>query len=200
MARRAAPTNRSDEERLRHFVHVVERCVDRRAVQQGTIRASVKIRAGEGQGIEVESDHGDAEDVRSLLVEFRKLLADNDDASFYGICNVLYRRVVDEEMRECVRSNREAWQTIFRGQVSLVKGDRKIAGRALIDVWLNGVVFHSDPADAAFYGSLDPISLALFQQEVNSMVMEGLRVAHVQRNLINAVLARELLGEAAPED
>ena len=75
---------RDDEERLLHFVATVDRCISRRAVQERTLRARFSIRSTIGEPVDVEADHGDEEDVRSLMLEFRKLLAKDNDAHFFG--------------------------------------------------------------------------------------------------------------------
>jgi hypothetical protein len=150
-----------------------------------------------GEELHIDADHGDPEDLRSLMLEFRKFVSQRDDAHFYSICGIIERRVTDPVTIGYSRTNRIGWHDTMTGagdgRLQLQHGKRKVSGVDLLNVWMNGVLFHSDPDDEALYESLEPMGRAWFQQEVNRMVIEGLRVVHAQRNVINDVLARGLL-------
>ena len=194
MARRGAATpRRDDEDRLLHYVATVDRCISRRAVQERTLRARFSIRSTIGEPVEVEADHGDEEDVRSLMLEFRKLLAKDDDAHFFGICNLVERRVDDSEMLTYTRSNRDNWKVALSGAINFEHNGRSLRGESLMDAWINGVLFHSDPAMAAVFEALPHMLSAMMYQDINSMIIECLRAAHAQRNVVNEILENGLL-------
>lgn len=202
MARRSSHTRRSPEDRLRHFAAVVERCFERRAVVDQTLRAQLRITATvEQPAIELHTDHGDPEDVRSFATEFRKLLLNDDDANFFGICKLIEQHSADEEMRGYSRSNREKWSRLMAGAggVNLVLNHRPAKrGRELLDVWLNGEVFHSDPEAAAYLaelqrGEFGPMNRALPVQEVQSTLITGLKIAAAQGRVVMHLLDNRLL-------
>lgn len=202
MARRSSHQRRSPEDRLRHFAAVVERCFERRAVVDQTLRARLRITATvEQPAVELQTDHGDQEDVRSFAAEFRKLLLNDDDANFNAICNLIEQRSTDDEMRGYSRSNREQWSQLMAGAggIKLVVNQRPAKrGRELLDVWLNGEVFHSDPEAAAYLteverGEVGPMARALLVQEVQSTLITGLKIAAAQRRVVMHLLDNQLL-------
>lgn len=185
VARRKRDDKRSDERSLLHFVEVIEACVARRAIAERTLKANLKIRFTPDGAPEVDADHGDAEDLRSLMMDFRKLLAAESDAEFLGICNIIERRVIDPELIEANRVNRTAWKKALRGDISFMYNDRHLAAVDFLNVWMNGVLFHSDPTEAQLHRDIGviPVSGALFQQVVNSTIIDCLRVALAERNV-----------------
>lgn len=193
MVARASEPRRSDEERLRHFVAVVAACIGRPAVQQRTLKANLKLVGSEQGELITELDLGDEEHVRSLMLDFRKLIAAKDDAFFYSICKVLERRLPDGEELRCARLHRAAWKEALGGRLHIVHNHRTVGGGSALDVWINGVLFHNDVADAEWYEGLDTVTEALFQHQVRSTLIDCLRVAHVQRNLVKHVLDDGLL-------
>jgi hypothetical protein len=195
MARRSTPSRRTDVERLRHFVNVVDRCVERRAIRGGTLRASFGFSSGVDQPTDVRADLGDPEDVRSFAAEFRKLALQNDDAHFLSICNLVERQKVPHDMREANRSNRTSWQSMMAGagSVNMVVNGRSAQGEELLNLWLNGEVFHSDPEaeryiEAVSRGPMAPITRPMFEQAVNSMLITGIQIAWAQRNVVEHIL------------
>jgi hypothetical protein len=184
---------RSPEERLRHFVAVVEHCIGRRAIQEGTLKATFKLETAQGKSMELTTDFGDEEDVRSLLLDFRKLIAPKDDAHFTSICNIiemLDNPCVDDDLLEYNRTNRASWKQALAGQLRFVYNGRTLGGEDFLGTLINGLWFHSDRAEETFYRSLDPVSQALLRQEAYAAIYHCLRVANAQRNVINDLFAR----------
>ena len=145
------------------------------------------------QGVRVQAYLGDEDHVRSLMLDFRKLWSNDDDAHFYSICNIMQRRLTDPELIDSQKANRESWNRMLSGKttghVNFVRDGRTVAGNGVLDVWINGVLFHNDPDDQAFFDCLDSDTQLLFRQQVNAMVMTMLRIAHAQRNLVAGVLS-----------
>lgn len=190
---------RTPEERLQHFVATVERCGRTRAVQQGTIASSFTIHSQRDEPVNVHSDLGDEDDVRSLMLEFRKFVSDKDDAHFESICNIVYRSVEDSEVRAWVNTNRATWTQVFVGDIEFDLDGVKFRGRSALDVWVNGVLFHNDPVKEAAYNKVEPhILRPMFHAEMNRMVIHGLLTVGAMRNVIEEVFARELLARPAP--
>ena len=185
---RARGMARSDRERLELFSERVRHAISRRAVQEGTLRAQFSLTAVAGAGVTLEQDQSDVEDVRSLLLEFRKFLAQKEDVFFSRIANIVERSVGDEELKAANRTNREAWNRAGVGMIAFNLNGRDYRSSDWFDIVVNGGIFHDDQAKSDLYKSLDDMSRALAEQSVNSMVMDCLRVLHAERNLIDAGL------------
>ncbi|MCA1603031.1 MAG: hypothetical protein LC776_15820, partial [Acidobacteria bacterium] len=112
---------RSDAERLDLFCTRAERAFTRRAVTAGTIRSEFHVRLLEGDEMAVTTDSGDEEDVRSLLLEVRKFLS-NDDTSFGRVANILERLLTDEGLKQANRRNRVAWKNALDNGLGYVDG------------------------------------------------------------------------------
>src|SRR5262249_41040537 len=159
----------------RHFVGVVDDCLSRRAVLQGTLRGGLNIIQRFGEAPVVTTDHGDLEDIRSFAIDFRKLLA-SDDANFRGVCNILARRVKDAEVLGWSLTNRTTWNEVLEGKVIYERAGQSFGGEGVLDMWFNGALFHDDVAKVEAYESIDDdVSRGMFDQEVRRILIEGIR-------------------------
>lgn len=177
---------RSDVDRLRHFMRVVDDCWDRRALSEGTMFGKVTSYS-DGRGVTVEVPVADEDDIRALATSFRKLMAPGDDAQFERACNTTWTLVDDDKIREWTATNRESWKSIMAGESSwfaYVADGYKLQGRTMVDAWMNGVVFHSDPGTGALFERMNDATRALCILEVNGVMLDGARCAQAQRNVI----------------
>lgn len=139
---------RSVEEQLRLFCQRVESALARRAVRNGTIAAEFSLRYTSDEGLRLETNLGDDEDVRSLLLEVRKFFADREDVHFPHIANLVERFVDDDELRDANRVNRQGWkQALGRGSgIALHANGVNYNPERCFDIVINGQLFHDDAA------------------------------------------------------
>ncbi len=62
-----------------------------------------------------------------------------------------------------------------------------------MDAWINGVLFHGDPAMAADFEALPHMLSVMMYQDINSMIIGCLRVAHAPRDVVDEILENGLL-------
>lgn len=174
-----------DETRLRQFCAEVQRLVSRRAIREGTIAASWKVNIDTAAGTTIESNLGDEEDARSLIIDVRRLVL-NDPTSFGRVTNTIERAVTDEELRDANRVNRAQWRKASEvGTAGLVMNGVTYTPRTMFDLYAYGGVFHAGDADkVALWDSLDEMTRTLVLAEVNSYVFRCSTIAHTTRNLI----------------
>ena len=186
---------RTDEERLNAFCQLVDEAVSRRAIKDQTITAKWSIHCGEDTDgdLAVDMDLGDTEDLRSLLLDFRKFLADGEDVFFNRVANIVGRAVTDPELHDAHRQNREAWKQVLGGDLQLVANDHIYTRAHCFDIMVNGKWFHGDADKAAEFDHL-PVELQGFVlSNVNALVIKGLGVLHAERNLIRAAFDRNAI-------
>jgi hypothetical protein len=102
------------------------------------------LSATRDQPLRVEAQLGDVEDLRSLMLDFRKLVAEGEDANFYAICNVVEKGVTDASTLEILRGNRAAWKAALRGDAAFNINGTELQGLKHVEAWNNGVLFHGD--------------------------------------------------------
>ena len=104
----------------------------------------------------VEADHGDDEDFRSLLVHVRKFVMNDEPACFYRVANELQTRLTDVALRNLSTANRNAWKKSWGPGDALRDGNWAFITRErMFNVYAYGGVFHDDPARKAEWTSLD---------------------------------------------
>ena len=190
---RMATTTRSDEDRLRLFADQVERLINRRAVRDGTLKASMNMKFGpDGGGITL--DTGDEEDVRSLLLDFRTFFLQKEDVNFNRISNLLARYLTDAELIDANKQNKDQWKWVTQsGGVRLIHNEEIFTPERCFDLVIYGEMFHLDAAKAAEFAGLPSFFQQMARVRVNDMVISCLRVLHAQRNLINEAFSRGAL-------
>ena len=181
----ACSVTRSVEEQLLLFCRRVESALARRAVRNGTIAADFHARSTPDGEIQLETDLGDDEDVRSLLLEVRKFLSDNEDVHFPRIANLVERTVDDAALRDANRTNRRIWkQALGSSSITLHVNGVNYLPKRCFDIVINGHMFHDDAAKAAEFEHLDPVCQAFVLTNVNALVLVVLGILHAERNLI----------------
>lgn len=176
----------TDEQRLHLFCGLVDRAVQRRAIQERTISAKWNIKlGGPGAPMTVTSDLGDEEDAQGLMLPVRQLLMNGEPTQFYAIANIVERVVVDDELRESNRVNRDSWKRLTAGEIVLqTSAGRSYRGVELFELYAYGGVFHSDPERVIQYEALDDFGRVAVRAEVNTLIGLAIQVAYAERNLI----------------
>jgi hypothetical protein len=183
---------RSDDERLRLFCDRVARALSRRAVTEGTIAASFNVRWTEDEGLRIDTNLGDDEDVCSLLLEIRKFFSDREDVYFPRIANIVEQVVADAELREANRANRQSWKRALAGVggIALHADGINYTPERCFDVVVNGELFHDDRDKAIAFERLVPEFRAFVLTSVNSLIIQVLGILHAERALITEAFER----------
>ena len=144
----------------------------------------------------METNLGDDEDVRSLLLEVRKFFSDKEDVHFPRIANLVELAVKDkdEELHDANRANRQSWkQALGSSGITLHANGINYVPERCFDIVINGQMFHDDAAKAAEFEHLPPELQAWVLTNVNAVVLAVLRILHAERNLIMAAFDRDVI-------
>ena len=140
--------------------------------------------------LEITTDLGDIDHVRSLTLTVRQLLAPQEDSHFERVSKILYKRLTDDELRTYSVNNSAEWKQMQEGDILLKQNDQPMRGRQLLDIWINGVAFHGGKKELDLYLSLQEPLRSMFQQQVNSLLMDCLNISRQQRNVIREAYER----------
>ncbi len=175
---------RGATDRLKLFVDRVDRTAGRRAIVDQTVRAHFSLRSDAEAGASTfTTDAGDEEDLRSLLLDFRSFLSPTEDVFANRIFNILEQTLLDEELKQANRQNREAWKLACHGYISVVVNEKVYTAEQCFDLIVNGDLFHMDEQKAAEFSSLPLVMRSMMSQQMISLVLNGLQALWSTRNI-----------------
>jgi hypothetical protein len=194
--------SRTDLERLRLFCASVDEALGRRAVREATVSDRWRFQYTQEEGLSFETDRGDEEDLRSLLVAVRRFFAPKEDVYFTRVLNIVEQVVRDPELVAANRTYRQAWSRLLRGGLHFHVDGVNYAPEDAFDIVVNGKLFHNDVEKAALFDRLDPMFQQWLLTNVNSLVIQSLGILHAEREVIEEAFARSAVrsptGASAP--
>jgi len=155
----------TDDERVDAFLRVGDAILARRAIQSG-LETSMAIRFRQGEGLTIESREPDLEDYRSLWVDLRKLVLLQDSVVFFpNVMNSARWVFSSSDAGADFEKLRDAWnQALSRSAIGFSFNSHVWTPRELIDVWLNGEVFHDDSIKRSSFAELERFSPVIPRQ------------------------------------
>jgi hypothetical protein len=130
----------------------------RGSIERFSRNMSFELSVEEGKGVQTGFKGPSPEAVKSLLVDVRVFLLKRDAVYFYGICDAVINNEPDERLAQKAKECRETWEKLtgpFPGAIELRCDDEVLHGERLLDVWMNGRVFHNDLGKNAFLDHLE---------------------------------------------
>jgi len=177
-------------ERLAAFCRVTDAALGRRAIEGRTLAASVTYSVGQDRPETVTADHGDDEDFRSLMLDFRKFTLNDEAASFNAVANVLHKRLTDDALRDAAVHNRATWKEAMEGNgVLRDECGAPVRAERMFHLLTYGGMFHDNLGLIAEWDGLDAFDQAIYQAEVTTLVARCVKVAAAQRDLILKALS-----------
>jgi hypothetical protein len=182
---RRKPSTRTPTERLRLFSTRVTEMLDLGAIQNGTIKAHFTITADQDHTV-IDQDDSDVDHVRSLMLAFRRFHANDEDAQFFSIANIVEQAPnLPDDLRAAQRTNRASWKrTNEIAAFGFSVNDQSHPPKYWFDVWTNGHLFHDVDDATRIYDGLDDLTRMFAEHTVHSMVIDGIKVLTAERNLI----------------
>ncbi len=184
---------RTDEERLRLFIDLVNDLSQRRAVAGSTMKSRLTFGWSQDSGASFTADTGDEDDVRSYYLAFRHLTANDSDAQFGKISNILVGRLTDGELRDAAKQNKDQWGQVMSGRLIQELDGRQFNAKRAFDLVSNGLHFHHDKNLRDIWDGLDSETRATFHVQANGLMLDGTRVAVAQRSVAIAAFGRNAL-------
>jgi hypothetical protein len=177
-----SPTADPPTETLRRFVYHVDQLQARRIIREEDLRSSLNINFAKGGPLTVRHHEPDEEDLRSYLLDFRKLVSDREPVFVYRVFKVAHRHVSSDEIVAGLARARAAWRdALQQGDIRFVVNDIDLTPETIMDLWINGWYFHDDVEKRRKLEALGdvPASRWLFIDSVVSATKVVLYVGHV---------------------
>jgi len=153
--------------------------------------SSFKVEYHRDNGLRVETDEPDKEQLAAFLLTFRQFMAKGEPVFLFSVFKVARLCLTDDELRGYLDDAREQWkQALVRGGLKITFDDREITPEYAMDLWINGVYFHSDQEKRRTLERLIPEAHALARFAFLDLIVEGVRhifyvaelVQHARKN------------------
>jgi len=143
MARRPrSAAKMTDSEVLDAFRRVVAALRDSTLWKNDELRAGFAISAGPGVHVH-ERQFPDLERLRSLMLDFRKLIAEGEPTNINAVANRLHRQ--RHPNTDAILAAKARFNELLDIPMPFSSGDRRPSVRQHLLDWINGDWFHSEP-------------------------------------------------------
>ena len=134
--------DKSEVEELKRFIQEANELRQRRIFKGEIISIKFTLKIPEFAATNVKFP--DEEDLRSALMHLRLFYMKNEPLYFYHISNILYPSLIDDELKDCMKSIKERYKGNLECNIGLGPrdGPKRITRRYLIDLFFYGRYFH----------------------------------------------------------
>ena len=139
-----------ERRQLKLFVELVYEMVASRFIKAiPSLDHTIRSTANAEGGYDVIGPAYDMEDFRSFLTIYRKIAISSDEPTFLPKIRKIIGRYADESLRDQLGDFKQAIQPRLDGRISYFRLGGDATGRSytsteLLDIIVNGMVFHSD--------------------------------------------------------
>jgi hypothetical protein len=135
----------TDDELLDAYLRQTDELRDRRLLRDGQLSDAFHLGTSDNDYLSFTLPDMDEEDLRSFLLDLRKLTSNDEPLFVNKIHNILWRSVEADFVREQLAIRNKAWNKAGKqGKVKLVVDGVDVRPADVFDWWLNGTYFHND--------------------------------------------------------
>ena len=140
-----------EKDKLRKFLSLVDKIKQLALFKNGLPPAKLVIRVTK-ETHEEKLELPNEELLRSALLDLRKIFAQKEDTNFGSICNLIYKRVDDTEIKDRVAEIRKVYNgiSINSSFIKIVIDGVEVTPAKCLDLWFNGYYFHENQRDKLF--------------------------------------------------
>ena len=142
---------------------------------------NLKYDRDKGKGVDVIFKGPDHKTIKSLLLDFRPFIANNEPVNFNHISNLIERHISDRVLIATLRDIKNAWSTLMQkkdakpiGGLILKLDNVELLSEKNIDLWINGEYFHLDQDKRQVlkkYVLIQPFAFFVFLDVVQRLCM-----------------------------
>ncbi len=127
-------------------------------MQQGALNIELSLRFERGGPLGVTSREPNEQLFRSFLIAFRKFVSKKEDVYANRVNHLLLEEVRSDELRGRLIAERQKWLDACKvGAFQLVENDRVLEPEQVMDLWINGSIFHNDRRMEEALDRLNPL-------------------------------------------
>jgi hypothetical protein len=193
MARRGSySSSLSDRELLEKFDTVFQEMLATSRFLATTPGASLSVSFNRVKGMEIRINELDENDLKAYLTDFRKFTLSNDDLNLFRIFRILDQSLTNDDLRQQLRLARQDWKDkLTKGGIKMTFNDVDLTPEYVIDLLINGWVFHSD--HQAWVKFREPWGNPITKFQVNNVIVDGTRVLLFRGHAVRIALRDNLL-------
>lgn len=176
MRKRSAPPQPHHSQRISEFLRLGDGILQRRAVRSG-LKSSFTLNWAQDAGLTIDSEQPDLEDYRSFWLDLRQLLLQRSVTHFESVMKAARAEFGNAGPESYFDSCREAWVRALRqSPIGFSLNGTDWAPKDLINLWLNGEVFHGDQDKRALWLSVEQPFPAIPHTIIHNTVISLLEI------------------------
>ncbi len=175
------------------FIEKTRQLMDSRLAQK-KLSPSLSIKYDIAQGTRFEIWEPDEQDLWAFLLPFRQFVAKGEPIYIEHIYNLADGSITSDYLRGQLRKSRGAWKDASKGKgFRLVVDGEQLTPADVLDLWLNGVYFHSDPQKREKLRRLMPVGQLFARHFFLDLVAQATAIiVFVSRVLTAALYDRQV--------
>lgn len=130
--------------KLRLYIKVVRSLQETRFIKS-TTEIGVRNTTGQHKKMRLKPYGYSEEQLRSALIDFRKLMLEKEQTNFYLICNSIEKGEFSASLKEETRLMRKEFSGILNREITAYDHRTKDKPKDVVDKWINGYYFHQEP-------------------------------------------------------
>ncbi|MCJ7459770.1 MAG: hypothetical protein MUP17_12390 [candidate division Zixibacteria bacterium] len=131
-----------EKQKLKVFLYRAQELKNRRLFKDGYPKHFLEVYIGKKIGY--KTIFPDEDDFRSMLIDFRTFLLQDEPNHFYSICNLLHTKLESDELKKQIAEIRASFKTALEesyiGQTFI---DKEFNPEENLHYWLNELLFHT---------------------------------------------------------
>lgn len=158
--------NESERERINQFISIVENVKNSRFIKTYKT-VSFELNFVTGKPVEQKMTGFDEEDLRSMLIDLRKITLAKDGVRFTEICDLLLSCVSDQAVVGNIQQCKKNYEAIMKKTaIGMIINSVPETGKSIIDKWFYGHYFH----EKQYSKDLDKLGAGLYVHKTNFVI------------------------------
>lgn len=178
-----------DIEDVHRFLFEADR-LRQEPLTNGAFNVGLTIQFEQMKGLSFQLQHPEERDLRSLLLQLRRFVAQGDPTNLGHVHNVAFRAISSDTLRGYLAHARKAWRdSIGHGGIRFMFDDQNWTPEYVADLWIDGWYFHANDEKLATLQRLAPpaemLSKFMFLDLVSNTAKQVMYVSVVLRHALS---------------
>jgi hypothetical protein len=183
-------------DRFKLFIDRVNELEKRKAVQNGMDWGFNLSFNSQTNKMSYTQKGPNEDDLRAFLVDFRHFVANKEPVFINRVFNDAIRYSVDKDIKEELIRGREYWKELFSKSTGAVfkVNEIELTSEVVLDLWINGVYFHSDQEKAKKLSEIESAwpGLTFGKAQLLLVLPEFTRILITTKNILSHALSNKL--------
>ena len=148
-------------------------------------KISATFNFDQNQGLKISAQIPSEETLKSFLLTFRHFYMNNSQINFGKICNLLYQKTDNTEMKDNIAKAREVYNKLLNNSsIGFKFNNEELTPKKIIDLWMNAEYFHTDREKRDVLKQINTIGEPFFQFLFVSPLYDLVKIINYLANII----------------